>query len=132
MLPARRKHWVNICGKFMRRWPGQTAAGAVQCKQGRCGGGKGLRTRTCQRTHIHIMQTCDFRMRCKHLRTLHPLCIHKVAPIVVNNSSQSVDVLVSFPTACSWACMARTPWKPFLPTPFCQRMSLGLKQHNVK
>jgi len=19
MLPARRKHWVNICGKFMRR-----------------------------------------------------------------------------------------------------------------
>jgi len=113
---------------------GQNAAGAVQCKQGERG--VGLRTRTCQRTHIHMMQTCDFRMRCKHLRTLHPRCIHKVAPIVVNNSSQSVDVLVSFPTACSWACMARTPWKPMESPPLAdtlgKRMSLGLKQHNVK
>jgi len=97
----------------------------VQCGVSSGKGGVGLRTRTCQRTHIHMMQTCDFRMRCKHLRTLHPRCIHKVAPIVVNNSSQSVDVLVSFPTACSWACMARTPWKPMKSPPWPTPLASG-------
>lgn len=41
MLPARRKHWVNICGKFMRRsewvWKWEFLRGklqrVVQCKQ---------------------------------------------------------------------------------------------------